>query len=68
MLKKRLKLKDPLDILTSTGKMAILSQFLNFFVFSFDETCFFNSDYMAARSKFAQKSQKNQDLIDNIDL
>lgn len=66
MSKKRLKLRDPLDISTSTGKK--ISPFSCFTLFSFDETCFFNSDYMAARSKFAQKSQKNQDLIDNIDL
>ncbi|CBY33190.1 unnamed protein product [Oikopleura dioica] len=51
--------KEEIEIKGSTG---------HFDIYSFDETCFFNSDYMAARSKFAQKSQKNQDLIDNIDL
>lgn len=35
---------------------------------SFDETCFYNSDYMAARTQMALDVQENEDLLDSLDL
>ncbi|XP_048868696.1 chondroitin sulfate synthase 2 isoform X2 [Brienomyrus brachyistius] len=34
----------------------------------FDEACFYNSDYMAARSSMAPDVQENEDLLDTLDL
>lgn len=39
--------------------------------FSFDETCFYNNDYMSARNKLATSEKPNQSgqtVIDTIDL
>lgn len=42
----------------------------HFDIYSFDESCFYNTDYMAARSKLASNNNndKASDSIDTIDL
>ncbi|KPP70624.1 chondroitin sulfate synthase 2-like [Scleropages formosus] len=34
----------------------------------FDEACFYNSDYMAARSRMAADVQENEDLLETLDV
>ncbi|XP_036432767.1 chondroitin sulfate synthase 2 [Colossoma macropomum] len=35
---------------------------------SFDEACFYNSDYMAARTRMATDVQENEELLESLDL
>ncbi|XP_072541074.1 chondroitin sulfate synthase 2 [Salminus brasiliensis] len=35
---------------------------------SFDEACFYNSDYMAARTRMASDMQENEELLESLDL
>jgi len=67
--KKKLKWKQQLDILIFTGKNIKKKRNKIFIIFgSFDESCFYNSDYMAARGKLATNNGDKSDSIDSIDL
>ncbi|XP_037344267.1 chondroitin sulfate synthase 2 [Pungitius pungitius] len=35
---------------------------------SFEEACFYNTDYMAARSRMAADAQENEDLLETLDI
>jgi len=53
------EVKEEIEVKSAAG---------HFDIYSFDETCFYNTDYMSARSKLATNSEKTPDTTDSIDL